>query len=690
MRISAKLYLSTFIAVGLICLLTLFVSQYSHKMAVAQQNEEIANQLVRQATHLNLVFEDYLIYRYERSEQQLQKVSSTLLELAILLPPERYQLVFAELEKIKSVFIRLQNELNLNFELTEQISPTEDKVRSNKVKERLSNQIKLSAHNILSIAFMLSHQTSKEMEEITKNTFSAVLWFSLLLILLLVTSSFLIIRGITKPLSALVEEAENIRQRDLGILTTNKDDQLFTNEKNEIEILAQTLKRMTFQLTGTVQSLRLSEERYRTLFKSAAVSLWEEDYSEIQKMIEKLKQQGVVDMTTYIREHPEFAIEAARSMKVLDVNDATLKLFHASSKEDLLGSLDKVFVPESYDVFLEMLIAVANGQESFEAEAVNGTLDGGRVSVLVSVNFPAKFRDQATLTVSLTDITDRKLAEQELEKHREHLQQLVNEKTAELRVRVDEVEHMNKAMVSLLDDLQDNQRQLTTSNAELKEFAYIVSHDLKAPLRAISQLTHWISSDYSDSFDEEGRMQMNLILQRVKRMDSLIDGILRYSRLGRVREKTETLDLNLLVNEVIDSIAPPNTIEITIESILPTILSDSVRMEQLFQNLIGNAIKYMDKDKGLIRVGCSDKDDYWQFNVSDNGPGIDRKYHDKIFQIFQTLSSRDEHESTGIGLAMVKKIISLYRGSIWVESETGKGATFFFTLSKKGEPDEKS
>lgn len=690
MKISAKLYLSTFIAVGLICLLTLFVSQYSHKMAVAQQNEEIANQLVRQATHLNLVFEDYLTYRYERSEQQLQKVSSTLSTLAVMLPPEKYHLVFTELEKIKSVFLRLQNEVSLKFDLTEQTSLTEDQIRSDKVKERLSNQIKLSAHNILSIAFMLSHQTSKEMERITKNTLSAVLWFSFLLILLLVTSSFIIIRGITKPLNALVEEAEDIRQRDLGILTTSKEDQLLTNEKNEVEILAQTLKRMTTQLTGTVQSLRLSEERYRTLFKNAGVSLWEEDYSEIQKMLEKLRQQGVADIPTYIREHPEFAVEAAHSMKVLDVNDATLKLFHAPSKKDLLGSLDKVFVPESYDVFLEVLIAVASGQENYEAEAVNGTLDGGRINVLMSVSFPAKFRDQGTLTVSLTDITDRKQAEQELEKHREHLQQLVNEKTAELRVRVNEVEHMNKAMVNLLDDLKDNQRQLTTSNAELKEFAYIVSHDLKAPLRAISQLTHWISSDYSDSFDEEGRMQMNLILQRVKRMDGLIDGILRYSRLGRVREKTETLDLNLLVTDVVDSIAPPDTIQVTIENILPTIMSDSVRMEQLFQNLIGNAIKYMDKEKGLITVGCSEKDDCWQFNVSDNGPGIDKKYHDKIFQIFQTLSSRDEHESTGIGLAMVKKIISLYKGSIWVESEPGKGATFFFTLLKRGEPDEKS
>jgi len=119
------------------------------------------------------------------------------------------------------------------------------------------------------------------------------------------------------------------------------------------------------------------------------------------------------------------------------------------------------------------------------------------------------------------------------------------------------------------------------------------------------------------------------------------------------------------------------------------VFRDPTRMEQLFQNLIENAIKYMDKDKGIIKVACVDKETEWEFSVSDNGPGIDRKYHDKIFQIFRTLSARDKHESTGIGLTLVKKIITLYGGSIWVESEEGNGAAFFFTLPKKGELDEK-
>ncbi|MBL0699422.1 MAG: transporter substrate-binding domain-containing protein, partial [Desulfosarcina sp.] len=273
----------------------------------------------------------------------------------------------------------------------------------------------------------------------------------------------------------------------------------------------------------------------------------------------------------------------------------------------------------------------------------------------------------------------------------------VKKKTNEILVKNEALreseEQLEKLVEKRTEALQKINIEYAAANKELKEFAHIVSHDLKAPLRAISQLTHWISEDYSGAFDDDGKMQMDLIIKRVKRMDGLIDGILRYSRVGRIREKKERLDLNLLVNEVVDNIAPPDNVRITLENKLPVILRDSIRMEQVFQNLIGNAIKFMDKDKGIIKVGCGDEGAYWKFNVSDNGPGIDKRYHDKVFRIFQTLTPRDEHESTGIGLTLVKKIIALYGGSVWVESEAGRGATFFFTLpkgtSKKGEKDAK-
>ncbi len=315
---------------------------------------------------------------------------------------------------------------------------------------------------------------------------------------------------------------------------------------------------------------------------------------------------------------------------------------------------------------------------------------------LKQLNEELEQRVQARTQDLEDEIIERKQAEVKLKKHREHLEELVEDRTNELKEKTDKIEKSRKALTYLLEDVNASREKLqkvniefAAANKELKEFAYIVSHDLKAPLRAISQLTHWISEDYSEAFDDDGKMQMDLILKRVKRMDGLIEGILRYSRVGRVREKEEHLDLNLLVNEVIANIAPPDNVKIIIENELPDVLRDSTRMEQVFQNLIGNAIKFMDKDEGIIKVGCADEGAFWKFSVSDNGPGIDKRYHDKIFQIFQTLVPRDEHESTGIGLTLVKKIIGLYGGSVSVESEAGHGTTFFFTLPKKGEKHEK-
>ena len=226
--------------------------------------------------------------------------------------------------------------------------------------------------------------------------------------------------------------------------------------------------------------------------------------------------------------------------------------------------------------------------------------------------------------------------------------------------------------------------QLEKVNKELKDFAYIVSHDLKAPLRGIKTLAGWMLNDYADKLDEDGREQLNLLSSRVDRMHGLIDGILQYSRVGRMEEEEQVeVDLNHLLTDIIDMLAPPENITITVENKLPVIECEQTRITQVFQNLLSNAIKYMDKPEGWIKIGCIEECGCWKFSISDNGPGIEEKYFDKIFQIFQTLSPRDEYESTGIGLTVIKKIIELYGGRIWVESKNGEGSTFFLTFPKK-------
>jgi signal transduction histidine kinase len=208
----------------------------------------------------------------------------------------------------------------------------------------------------------------------------------------------------------------------------------------------------------------------------------------------------------------------------------------------------------------------------------------------------------------------------------------------------------------------------------------VVSHDLKAPLRAIGALADWLSTDYVDKFDDEGREHMRLLVSRVHRMGNLIDGILQYSRVGRVRETPVPVDVGEVVEDVIELLAPSPNISVTVENHLPTVVIEPTRIQQIFQNLISNAIKYMDKPRGEIRITCIAEDEQWKFSVIDNGPGIESRHFERIFQLFQTLAPRDRIESTGVGLALVKKIVEMYGGSVWVESTMGKGSTFFFTL----------
>ena len=235
------------------------------------------------------------------------------------------------------------------------------------------------------------------------------------------------------------------------------------------------------------------------------------------------------------------------------------------------------------------------------------------------------------------------------------------------------------------DSLKKTYKELEIANGELNDFAYIVSHDLKAPLRAIASLSSFLEADYSEKLDQAGKEQLSLLVTRTKRMHNLIDGILRYSRVTKTSEEKDEVNLNKLVMEIADSIIPTvnKNIEVKIENKLPTIICEPTRIEQIFQNLISNAIKFMDKIKGEIRITCIGNNGFWEFSVKDNGPGIEEKYYEKIFQIFQTLQARDDFESTGVGLSIVKKIVEKGGGSIWVDSKVGEGSTFYFTLPKQ-------
>jgi two-component system sensor kinase FixL len=229
-------------------------------------------------------------------------------------------------------------------------------------------------------------------------------------------------------------------------------------------------------------------------------------------------------------------------------------------------------------------------------------------------------------------------------------------------------------------DLHKTVLELKKSNQELCNFAHVIAHDLKSPLRGIGSIADRLMRR-TNTLNNDDKEQLRLLIIRVKRMSDFIDGILRYSEIGHVLEEQEAIDVNSFVTEIISEMAIPDNFNI-ITNNLPTIRFERLRLKQILQNLISNAVKYADKPRSVIKINCVDDGAFWKFSVADNGCGIKEQYFEKIFEIFQTLSSRDKSESTGIGLTIVKKIVELHGGTVWVTSKPGEGSTFFFTLLK--------
>lgn len=223
---------------------------------------------------------------------------------------------------------------------------------------------------------------------------------------------------------------------------------------------------------------------------------------------------------------------------------------------------------------------------------------------------------------------------------------------------------------------------LKERNHELDQFTYTVTHDLKAPLRGISQLSAMIIEDLHEQIPPENKHQLDLLQQRVLRMNALIDGLLNYSRVGKQQIAVETINLNQFLQEIIDSLSPPEKFSIEIPSSLPKIESKKILLNQVFTNLIGNAIKHHDLEAGKIDFTFKDCGDRYEFAIADNGPGIPESERDRIFKIFETIDNKKSSLNTGIGLALVEKIVRGEGGKLWLDSLGKRGCKFCFTWKK--------
>ncbi|MBD2450465.1 PAS domain S-box protein [Nostoc sp. FACHB-152] len=245
-----------------------------------------------------------------------------------------------------------------------------------------------------------------------------------------------------------------------------------------------------------------------------------------------------------------------------------------------------------------------------------------------------------------------------------------------LQQRAEELTYLNTILTQTTAMLQKR-------NQELDQFAYVASHDLKAPLRAIASLSQWLEEDLAGQLSKENQHQLDLLRGRVQRMEGLINGLLEYSRIGRNHTDQSLVNVGDLLQEVIDYLEAPLSFRIEVASEMPTFMTKRIPLQQVFTNLIENAIKHHSHPDGRVKISVNEQGKYYKFTVADDGPGIPAQYHHKVFTIFQTLEARDRKEGTGIGLAIVKKIIETEGGTINLDSSSGVGSSFHFTWPKQ-------
>jgi PAS domain S-box-containing protein len=385
--------------------------------------------------------------------------------------------------------------------------------------------------------------------------------------------------------------------------------------------------------------------------------------------------------------------------------------------DEVIGRAFTVFYPPDAVAagFPQRELEIATREGSFENEGWRVRKDGSRFWANVVITALHNNDGQLIGFAKVTrDLTARREAEEqarrlaaeeaaraEAQRRADELARLneqLQEQAVEIAAQIEELrastealneknEELNRALLDARTAREAAERAAVAANEayrELDQFAYVASHDLKAPLRGIANLAQWIQDDTWERLGAESIEHMRLLQGRVRRMEALIDGILTYSRAGRVLDRPEAVDTGALVREVIELLAAPTDVTIQLSAEMPLLQAERVPLQQVFLNLIGNAVKFtrMVRSDPVIRIDWRDAGDVFEFSVSDNGPGIDPEYHERIWGIFQTLEPRDKVEGTGIGLAVVRKIVDTRGGSAKIESAPKQGATFRFTWPK--------
>lgn len=397
---------------------------------------------------------------------------------------------------------------------------------------------------------------------------------------------------------------------------------------------------------------------------------------------------GVFRIDTLMESAREQADSIGLDLTLYDIEKTGISLLYGQKNDVVAFSFDIVIPDRHWQLNLSINPVL---KEKIESPSIaNWILAGGSlISLLLALSFYAlqitiiKSRHVSHLSQQLqiqnheleATVADRtKALSTKNNILNQHVESLESQKTTLSRLKQEsDVAKLNAEKLA---------KDLARSNQDLDEFAYVASHDLKAPLRGISQLSHWMAEDIEDGkFDDIPKI-LQMVSGRVKRLEALLNDLLEYSRVNRHKSTLTRLDSKHLIEDLYPLYAPVSGFKLTIEGTFPVFETQKSPFEQVMRNLLNNAFKHHHKSEGNIYVRCEEQDLFYVFMVKDDGPGIDKDHFEEIFKMFKTLKSRDEVEGSGMGLALIKKIVEHHNGQIYLESTLGEGTAFYFTWPK--------